>query len=179
MTFFENGKELPLMRQDVVVKQMPSLKKRFLYAKDYGKATVEDLFPRSELNSALALSVQTLATCWWENQNGRFVCHPLPVQAQVSPVNGILVEDFNRDGHPDILLAGNKYGIEVETGRCDAGIGALFLGDGKGGFSWLNNLQSGFWAEREARDLTLLRSTGGRRLVIVANNNDTPQVFQQ
>lgn len=179
MTFFENGKEYPLMRQDVVVKQMPSLKKRFLYAKDYGKATVEDIFPRPELNSALALCVQTLATCWWENQNGRFVCHPLPVQAQASPVNGILVEDFNGDGHPDILLAGNKYGIEVETGRCDAGIGALFLGDGRGGFSWLNNLQSGFWAEREARDLALLRGAGGRRLVIVANNNDKAQVFQQ
>ena len=179
MTFFENGKEYPLMRQDVVVKQMPPLKKRFLYAKDYGKATVEDIFPRSELNSALALTVQTLATCWWENQNGRFVCHPLPVQAQVSPVNGILVGDFNGDGNPDILLAGNKYGIEVETGRCDAGVGALFTGDGKGRFSWLNNLQNGFWAEREARDLVLLQSGNGKRLVIVANNNDRAQVFEQ
>ncbi len=179
MTFFENGKEYPLMRQDVVVKQMPSLKKRFLYAKDYGKATVEDIFPRSELNTALTLSASTLATCWWENQNGRFVCHNLPIQAQVSPVNGILVDDFNHDGHPDILLAGNKYGMEVETGRCDAGIGALFLGDGKGGFAWADNRESGFYAGREARDLALLRSAGGKRLVVVANNNDKPQVFQQ
>ena len=43
----------------------------------------------------------------------------------------------------------------------DAGNGTLLLGDGKGNFSWLNNIFSGFWAMREARDLAMLRGAGG------------------
>lgn len=118
-----------------------------------------------------------METCWWENQGGKFVRHSLPTQAQVSVVQGIVVEDFNGDGNPDILLAGNKYGFEVETNRCDAGNGTLLLGDGKGNFSWMDNTMSGFWAMREARDLAMLRSSGGKHVFVVANNNSPMQVF--
>ncbi|MCB0573599.1 MAG: FG-GAP repeat protein, partial [Saprospiraceae bacterium] len=72
---------------------------------------------------------------------------------------GIAVGDYNGDGFTDILLSGNKYGFEVETNRCDAGNGSLLAGDGKGHFSWVNNLETGFWAMREARDMAVLRSS--------------------
>jgi hypothetical protein len=75
-------------------------------------------------------------------------------------------------------MAGNKYGFEVETNPCDAGIGVLLLGDGKGNFSWVDNLTSGFWAMQEARDLRVLHGAGGKRQIIVANNNGKTQVFE-
>ncbi|MBL7775336.1 MAG: VCBS repeat-containing protein, partial [Saprospiraceae bacterium] len=153
LAHFEDGRELPLMRQDALIKQLPPLKKRYIYARDYGKAAIDEIYPRNELQAGQVLEVFTLATSWWENKNGKFVQHILPVQAQLSPSQGIEVQDFNGDGNPDILLAGNKYGIEVETGRCDAGIGALFLGDGRGKFQWMPNRQSGFYASGEVRDL--------------------------
>jgi hypothetical protein len=102
----------------------------------------------------------------------------LPNQAQSAPVQGIICEDFNGDGNIDLLMAGNKYGFEVETNPCDAGTGTLLLGDGKGNFAWLDNNQSGFWAQREVRDLALLKGAGGRRKVIVANNNSKIQIFE-
>ena len=174
---FEDGKEYPLMRQDALLKQMPVLKKRFIYARDYARVTVDQIFPRKELESGQVVSAHTLATTWWENKGGSFVPHTLPIQAQLSPVYGMIVQDFNGDGLVDILLAGNKIGIEVETGRCDSGIGSLFLGDGHGSFRWMPNMLAGFWAPGDVRDLAALRGTGGRTTVVVANNNAPAQVF--
>jgi hypothetical protein len=179
LTFQEDGKEYPLVQKDVMVKQMPSLKKKLLYANDYGKATIDKVWPQKDLDAALNLFCYDMETCWWENQQGKFVRHALPRQAQTSPAAGILIGDFTHDGRPDILLAGNKYGFEVENGRCDGGNGVLLRGDGKGHFSWINNLESGFWATREVRDLALLRGPNGKRTIVVANNNSPLQVFGQ
>lgn len=39
--------------------------------------------------------------------------HPLPVDAQLAPVNGILTMDVNGDSWTDVLLVGNDFGNEV------------------------------------------------------------------
>jgi len=178
VAYHENGKLFPLLQKEVLNKHSPVLRKKYLYAKDYGHATVDMLWPQKDLDAALNLYCYMLETCWWENQGGKFVRHVLPMQAQVAPVQGILVDDFDGDGKKDLLLAGNKHGFEVETNRCDAGIGAFFSGDGKGGFSWRNNLNTGFFAPDEVRDLAVLRSPGGKKRIVVANNNGPVQVFK-
>lgn len=175
----EAGKIYPLVQKDVLVKQLPILKKKFLYAKDYAAATVSDIWAQKDLDAALNLYCYGFETCWWENQGGKFVRHNLPMQAQTSVVQGIAIGDFNGDTHPDLLMVGNKYGFEVETNRCDAGNGTLLLGDGKGQFRWTDNMTTGFWAMREARDLTSLRSSGGKNLLVVSNNNSAVQVYQR
>jgi enediyne biosynthesis protein E4 len=177
VAFQEGGKIYPLVQKDVLVKQLPVLKKRFLFSKDYAKATVSDIWPQKDLDAALNLNCYVLETCWWENKGGKFVQHKLPIQAQISVTQGIAIADFNSDGNQDILLAGNKYGFEVETNRCDAGNGTLLLGDGKGKFNWMDNTASGFWAMKEARDLAILRGAGGKNTIIVANNNSAWQIF--
>ena len=45
-----------------------------------------------------------------------------------------LVEDFNEDGHLDVLTVGNMFVSEIETPRNDAGSGLLMFGDGAGHF---------------------------------------------
>jgi hypothetical protein len=178
VAYYEGSKMYPLMQKEVLVKQMPVLKKKFLYTTDYAKATINEVWPQKELDAALNLTVFDMETCWWENQGGKFVRHNLPLQTQTAPVQGIICDDFNGDGHLDILTAGNKYGFEVETNPCDAGIGSLLLGDGKGNFSWLNNVNAGFWAMREARDVAMLRGPGGKRRIVVANNGGKMQLFE-
>mgnify|MGYP001363331131 CR=1 FL=1 len=177
LSMSHDGGQYPVVQKDVIMKQLPGLKKRFLYATQYAKATVNTLWSSEEMQGALVLSCYELETCWWENQNGKFVKRKMPIQAQTSVVQGILVYDFNGDGKADILLCGNKYGFEVETGRCDAGNGVLLLGDGKGNFSVLDNNQSGFWAMKQARDMALLTGAGGNKWVIVANNGAGLDVF--
>lgn len=179
VAYHEDGKLYPLFQKEALNKHCPVLKKKFLFAKEFGKATMDMVWPQADLDAALNLYCYTLETSWWENKNGKFVQHTLPVQAQLAPVQGILLNDFDGDGRTDILIGGNKYGFDVETNRCDASIGALFLGDGKGGFTWKNNLRSGFLTYKEVRDLALLRGPGGQKQVIVANNNGPVQVFRK
>jgi hypothetical protein len=178
IAFFEDGKEYPLYQKEVLTKQMPVLKKRLLYAKAYSEATIDQVFPRKELEAGLVLSAYTLQTCWWENKNGRFIQQSLPLQAQLAPVQGIGFADVNADGHTDIMLAGNKYGFEVETNRADSGNGCVLLGNGKGGFSWMNNLQHGLWATREARDLVVLNNPSGKPIVAISNNDGPLQLYR-
>ena len=178
MTMFEGKNNYPMPQKENIMKQIPSLKKKFLYAKDYAPATIEDIWAKKDLDAALHLVAYDLETCWWENQGGKFIRHSLPHQAQASVIQGIVAEDLNGDGHLDLLMAGNKYHMEIEGGRCDAGNGVFLAGDGKGNFSWINNLQSGFWAMREARDLAMLRGAGGKRIFVVPNNSSAVQIFE-
>ncbi len=178
MAWFEDGKEYPLYQKEVLAKQMPILKKRLLYAREYSVATIDKVWPRKELESGYVTSAYLLETCWWENQNGRFVRHALPIQAQIAPVQGIAALDVNADGALDLVLVGNKYGFEVETNRCDSGNGCVLLGDGKGNFRWLDNNRHGFWAIREARDLAVVRNPTGKTTLAVSNNDGPLQFFQ-
>lgn len=178
LAYPEDGKLFPLVQKEVLVKQIPSLKKKFLYAKVYGEATIEDVYPKDVLDGALNLYCYTLSTCWWENQGGKFVKHELPRQAQLSVTQGIVSGDFNGDGNIDLLLAGNKYGMDVETNPCDAGVGAFLAGDGKGNFTYVENRIAGFWAPMEARDLIMVNGANNRRTILVSNNNGPLQMYK-
>ena len=178
MTMYEGKKNYPIALKENIVKQIPSLKKKYLYARDYSTATIEDIWPKKDLDAALHLVAYDLETCWWEYRDRKFVRHSLPRQAQASVIQGIVAEDLNGDGNVDLLMAGNKYHMEIEGGRCDAGNGVFLAGDGKGNFTWVNNLQTGFWASREARDLILLNGPGGKKRFIVPNNNSALQAFE-
>jgi hypothetical protein len=175
---YDGGRLVPFRQKDAIIKQIPSLKKKFVYAKDYSQAAMTDLYPQDVLESAQNLYAYTLATTWWENQGGKFVAHVLPAAAQTSPVLGIAVEDFNGDGRADLFLVGNKYGVEVEIGRADAGTGCLLVNNGSGQFTWVPNIQTGLWARKQARDVAVLRGANGQKTVVVANNNDRVEVYR-
>jgi enediyne biosynthesis protein E4 len=175
---YEAGKLYPTVQKDPMVKQLPMLKKKFLRSNAYGMAQVTDLFPNGELDKATQLHVKTLASCWWENQNGKFLRHDLPLAAQLSVNQGIVLNDLDKNGLPDIIIAGNKYGMDVETHRLDANTGVVLMNQGKGQFESVKSVTSGFRANKEARDLALLQNPSGKPLVVVANNNDRMQVYK-
>lgn len=177
MGWYENGVCYPVANRDPLIKQLPSLKKKFVRYATYGQATVEDVFPKKELDDAQQLVAGELRSCWLENVNGRFTVHALPNAAQMSPAKTILLSDFDQNGSTDILLAGNDYGMETETGRQDAGNGTLLLNDGKGQWRAVPNRTSGFWAKLEARKMRMIRLANGKGAVLVANNNDVLQLF--
>ena len=177
LAYYNDGKLYPLPLRDMMIKQMPILKKKFVYYTDYGKATMTEVFPQSELDAAMQFSANTFATSWFENREGKFVQHELPIQSQFAPVNEIDVDDFNADGKLDILLVGNSSTPDVETGRYDAGNGTLLLGEGSGQFNVVPNKESGFWATREARDLAKVKLANGKTLFLIANNNDILEGF--
>ena len=75
------------------------------------------------------------------------------------------------------MMVGNFHQREVETTRSDAGTGVVLLGDGTGQFKAMRT-ESGLMADRDARDVVLMRRGSRNPLIVVANNNNTFQEFE-
>jgi len=58
-----------------------------------------------------------------------------------------------------------------------AGYGVYLRGDGKGRFTALRELESGFFVPGQARDIQRLRTRGGP-VYVVSRNNERPLVFR-
>jgi len=131
------------------------------------------------LNESLHLQAETFASCYFENRgNGEFVMRKLPNEAQLSSINDIIIDDFDYDGHPDILAAGNLFNVEVVTPRNDAGIGVFLKGDGEGRFMAVPFESSGFFAPGDVKSLALIHINDKDREILVGNNNDRLQIFR-
>lgn len=178
IAYYNEGELFPLPLRDLMIKQMPALKKKFVRFRAYADAKMEDVYDAKELASAEQLIVQHFETSYFENKgNGKLERKDLPIEAQLAPTKQICIEDYNADGNLDILLVGNSFSSDTETGRYDAGNGSLFYGNGKGGFDFQANNEHGFWATKEARDLVKIELANGKNLFIVANNNDELETF--
>ncbi|MFI5219868.1 MAG: VCBS repeat-containing protein, partial [Bacteroidia bacterium] len=173
-----DGKNYPIYSRDVMTDQVRPLKKKLLKYADYYDKTIDQIFPADSLKKANVLMSYMLASCYIENAgNGNLQLHPLPVEAQFAPVNGIIVDDFNKDGNSDLLLAGNSYAESVDLGLCDAGTGLLLLGDGEGKFNPVLSRTSGFNANKDVRSIAVLQTFHNKKIILVANNNSKAEVF--
>ena len=110
MCYYAEGKLYPYAGRDAIIAQIPVLKKKFLRYKPYANATVQDIFTSDQLDKSNYLYTYTFQTTLFRNEGKSFVATSLPYQVQLSPVFDILINDFNKDGLQDILMAGNfKY----------------------------------------------------------------------
>lgn len=89
--------------------------------------------------------------------------------AQISAVNGIVLQDLDGDGKADLLIAGNFYPFRVAEGPLDAGMGLFLKGDGKGGFVPVPNQNDELFMPGDIRNITSLRSRAGTLIVAVKN----------
>jgi hypothetical protein len=83
----------------------------------------------------------------------------------------MLSNDYDGDGNLDLLLTGNSYATEVQTGQYDASVGLYLKGDGKGGFLPLPPGLSGFLVEGDAKGLAELMLPGGKPLLLSTANS--------
>ena len=56
LSYYSGGKELPFANKDELQKQMPVIKKKFLYAEDFAKATIGEIFTEDKLRNARILT---------------------------------------------------------------------------------------------------------------------------
>jgi hypothetical protein len=159
--------------------QAPFIKKKFLYNRDYANAGFNDIYKPRPGDSLLKLTCNETRTCWFENLgHGKFIKHPLPAEAQFSPVNAIICADLDHDGLPDLLLAGNEYQAEVMRGRYDASYGCYLKGDGKKGFVYSSGAANGLILQGDIKSLALVKTAGGGKLLLAAANDDSLRVFR-
>ncbi|MGB3779543.1 MAG: VCBS repeat-containing protein [Tunicatimonas sp.] len=173
VSMFQHDTLYPLTLRNDLVKQIPSLKKQYLRYDAYQGQTVKDLFTPEQRSNTVRWEVSTTESLALINQgNGRFTVQPLPIEAQLSPVYSILADDFNQDGHVDLLMGGNFYRSKPEIGIYDASYGLLLEGDETGQFAVVK--RSGFFVRGEVRDIEKL----GANLLLVSKNNAPLQVFE-
>ncbi len=179
MTYYQGDKEYIYVSKDALIKQIVALKKIFLRYDRFAESDFPTLFPPMTTQNALRKSINQLASLYIENKgNGDFQIHKLPLEAQLSSIHSIELQDFNKDGHLDALLAGNQYGVMTKIGKQDANYGTLLLGNGEGNFQTVQNAETGLWLEGQVRDLEYLTLMSGEKILLVGKNNAAVECWQ-
>jgi hypothetical protein len=179
MCTYIQGKSYPVYAKDELQRQLPFIEKKYPTYESYASQTIKDIFSPEELKDALVLKAVILASCYLENKgNCRFTLSPLPAAAQLSPVHAIQTGDYNQDGNPDMILAGNFLGTRLRFGEYDAGKGLLLTGNGKGDFTALTDIQSGIYIQGEVRDIAQVSLANGKEILVFALNNDSVRLYR-
>jgi enediyne biosynthesis protein E4 len=177
MCFTKDGKEFPFAYRDVMVAQVPAIKKKMIRYGTYASATVTDMFSPDAVGKAEKNTCKILESSIFYLKNNRFERVALPNLAQTSTVHAITITDLNKDTWADIICAGNDFGHQSEVGRIDAGTGMVLINQKGENFKYLSSAQSGFWAEQQVRSIKTIKN-GAKAQVWVGSHNAPLQVFE-
>ena len=172
--------DVPAHGRDDLVRQMPGLKKKFTNYKLLAESTINDVLSAEQQSEAVRLTVNTTESCFLRNDgNGKFALIPLPKEAQLSTLNGMVADDLDGDGNLDVAINGNDFGTEVSIGRYDALNGLLLKGDGGGNFTPTSMLESGLYLPGNGKALVKLQNNRGGYYLAASQNNGPLKLFQQ
>ena len=176
MTYYLGGRELVFANKDELQKQLPFIKKKFLYADDFAKASVSEIIPQQKLSSAQVFTADYFSNAVFINDgNMNFTVQPLPWLAQLTTYRDAQIVDANNDHLPDVLLAGNFYATNIEMGRYDADYGTVLINKGNGLFT--AETINGLVIKGQSRHVKALNIAGDTAYVI-ARNNDSSMIIQ-
>ena len=175
----KNVKEFPAHLRDDIASQLAGIKKKFLMYQPYAVADMAQILSGYDNKNNVRLSAAYLKSALIKNEgNGKFSVSPLPVQAQLSVLNGMVAEDFDGDGNADVIINGNDYGTEVSIGRYDALNGLFLKGDGKGNFKPLSILESGIYFPGNGKALVMLQGANKKCLLAASENKGPLRIVQ-
>ena len=173
------GVNYPAHPRDDLFQQMPQLKKVYPDYESYAGATMNDFLASTGSTHPQIAQADRFESCMLINEGkAGWKVKPLPVEAQVAPVFGIVTGDYNRDGFADVVLTGNSYAPDVLTGRYDAMKGVLLLGDGKGALTPVSIQESGILIDGDAKGLSQLITSDHHVLLLAARNDDSLRVVK-
>ncbi|MCF3649160.1 FG-GAP-like repeat-containing protein [Synoicihabitans lomoniglobus] len=178
--YYENGKLYPRRSRRELGAAIPEIRRKYRRNDYYANATLDvivgaealqdaEKFVATELRSGVLLS----------NAAGTYTFHPLPRLAQIAPVFGQAVADFNGDGHTDVAVVTNSFAPDPIMSRFDGGLGWILSGDGAGNFSPADPATSGFVVPRDAKALAPIDfNADGWPDLIATRNNDASLAFR-
>ncbi|MGB5363862.1 MAG: VCBS repeat-containing protein [Aureibaculum sp.] len=171
-----NGRDVPIHLKRELTGQINSLKKQNLKFSEYATKSIDELFPKNVLEKSEISTVTTFSSyVAFNNGNGNFLIKELPSEAQLSCICDIQCEDINKDGHLDLILAGNNFNFKPQFSRLDANHGLILFGDEHGNFK--NQTQTGFKAKGEVKVLDWFKDKSGKRYLIVGINDSQTKIF--
>lgn len=174
--YYQDSLLVPIRGKECTSQQMPVINKKFPTYLSFAESDLPAILGR-DMENAMHYKAHVFSSVILVNDNGRLLMKKLPVEAQLSAINGIIVDDFDGDGTKDILLAGNKFDSEVETTPADASPGLLMKGLGNLEFKCLKPFESGFFVPYNVKDIRPIKIQD-QWSVLVASNNDRLRIFK-
>lgn len=176
LTYYLHAHEIPFANYNDLVRQIPLLKKNFLYAADFAKASSADIFSASVNSKPDVFTADYYSNAILMNSgNLQFNLQALPWEAQLSPYRDAVIVNANDDGYSDVLLVGNYYENNIQMGRNDADFGTLLLNHGDGSFAV--EILNGIDVKGQSRRVSKI-NIAGSEAYIIARNNDSTAVLQ-
>jgi hypothetical protein len=163
----------PIHSRDELIKQIPSLKKKFVKHEDFAGKTISQILGAEMLRKSKRLEVTLFSSISLENiGNFNFNIKKLPKEAQFTPIYSILATDINGDNLPDLIIGGNNVDTAPYFGTYDAGKGLILLGKGDANFSPLSAEKSGLNISGQIRDIKKLNLQRTMHLIIGLNDDN-------
>ncbi len=176
LTCYLQNREIPFANKGEIEKQLPGMKKQFLYAEDFAKASLTDMFSKEKLDKADLFSADYFSNAMLINDGKlNFTVQALPWQAQLSCYKTAVVINANNDSLPDILLGGNFYANNIQMGRYDGDYGTILINNGKDSFTCEN--LNGVIIKGQVRHISSIK-IGKSDAIIMARNNDSLKVIR-
>lgn len=173
-----DGRSYPMVLKPDLQKVLPVIKKKYVKHADYAGRSIDELFTPDQMQGVEKKVVYNPNTSLLINKgNFSFELKALPLEAQLAPIFAGTAVDYNQDGETDLLLAGNFYDVLPEIGRYDANRGLTLQREVGGQFGSVAPSRSGFIVTGQVRKMRLVRGANGRRMVVLAKNNDRTQLF--
>ncbi|MCE2771386.1 MAG: FG-GAP-like repeat-containing protein [Saprospiraceae bacterium] len=162
----------PIHSRDELIKQIPSLKKKFVKHEDFAGKTISQILGAEMIRKSNRLEVTLFSSISLENiGNLNFNIKKLPKEAQFTPIYSILATDINGDNLPDLITGGNNEETAPYFGTYDAGRGLVLLGKGDANFSPLSAEKSGINISGQIRDIKKLNLQRTMHLIIGLNDD--------
>jgi enediyne biosynthesis protein E4 len=176
VSYYVDGRELPFANKDELQKQIPQIKKDFLYAGDFAKASLDEIFKKQKLKDAQVLTADYFPNAVLINDgNLHFTTKALPWEAQLTSYRDAVVVDANGDNLPDILMVGNYYDNNIQMGRYDADFGTVLLNKGHGNFGCES--VNGLEIKGQVRHIRNIALGKNKEAFVLARNNDSIMVI--
>ncbi|HEY2581182.1 MAG TPA: VCBS repeat-containing protein [Mucilaginibacter sp.] len=173
LSYSINNKDYTFLGKGDIEKQVPLIKKKFLYYHDFAGKTVQQIFGDSIDNKPLTANSFT-SGIFYNKGAGKFAFKALPASIQVAPLFGFAALSGSYRG---ILAGGNFWGVLPYEGRYDADYGDVLTLDGSGNFKYISSVSSGFLLRGEVRDIKPIKTAKGI-IYAVAINNKQIQFFK-
>jgi enediyne biosynthesis protein E4 len=168
----------PYITRDELLKQLVRLKKKFPDYKTFADAKLSDVLTKEEIKSSKRHFVNHLETTLFLGQSsGKYKIQSLPPEIQYSSVHNLLMLDVNNDGNRDLVALGNNSHLQLKVGMVAANYGQLFIGDGKGNFTFVPQYLSGINVKGDVRSVVMdknklmIGATGLPLQTYIINNN--------
>ncbi len=139
LSYYVGDREITFSNMMELQKQIPSLKKKYLKAKDFAAASITELLGKDKIKSSLKYEADRMENTLYINDgNNNFSIGNLPFDMQFTSFYTGLFADLNDDGKPDLLPGGNYHYCNVQMGRYDAENGSVLMNRGDDKFDYIN-----------------------------------------